>query len=1062
VKKRRFRSFFLAFLFSFAFAFCLFSFYPGKIFAQQDAPSLKSLKEEAIRINEKYIRLKQEVEEKYVKEMNEKKDRLDKIYDEGVISFDEWQKRTRELEREYEQKIKEERKRLDEERKKELAVVCEKLQKFYQQKVENIFPLLSEMPYFPKWEWKKEEDYGYKPFVKERPEKLLEVSEWRFWSWVMGGVACSAEWEGKCEELVKEVTAEVEFEDEFQEFINFLSEKAKVKFNPFRGRVKIKRGGNFIAEVQFYTPYVDPRLPEEKREDPGEQIKKAKEQEIKGFNVEKTIADLQKGYESLFGNKGEVKTKKISPDQIVVEGKVSSPGYEGLGLIGSASRADVVSLGLVEDPEGLGRVLLYADIATGIDIEEEDVEGGFEKRVNWRWLKDPETGKFRLWLFMDDKKVAKIEPEEYKRFERFFTLEKQQDDDTIIALESTLYGSFSPAEALDNLQELGIGFEVHFSEDINQYILPPDELLSELLNSVNLYFSRIKVGKVPVEKKEKKEERPLLPEEKSLLPEKDYIKLMDIFPEGGEELEPEKDYSFNVKVEYGLSSREKGLICLEVLADDKYLTKPVGVEVEKGTGEESIKVEVKVPRRIDGKYVNEVIVYVSLLPEGKKETEVFKKVSFPVNQELKFSVEAEKEEAVANGKDKVKIKLEACDLSGNPLEERKFLVYISSRLKDFNFITGYKNLAPADAPDYRRQKIILKTDKEGKAEFLYISPSVDKAKNPLIIKGNDPFKVKPFDEIKIKDEVTGKERKIKIYLISPYPKIKKFTIAQPVYSRSWSPITIEIEDPDSNQFLYRFRVSLPGRFDYEGKITPEGKGFIAIKTNKKKISVGYEPPLIGFDISQVPTIGGKMWEKAEEAAWDLVLLVGSKGIGKVLEETEKTGKFMTPLIKSDRDVLKKIASSEKFKKFLDFLKKDPKEAEKIIKNLSESPSVRKEFLENIKDAYEGLKESWQTGWKVGEAMGKMDVSKELGYSADVTTLILGVACLTGKIGDWPSFGATTCIRFLKGFEELYREYQDIANAYETTIPCFMMVKVEDSEGNTVMDVRPFYIVHYEK
>ncbi|RLE14255.1 hypothetical protein DRI96_01710, partial [Candidatus Aerophobetes bacterium] len=155
-------------------------------------------------------------------------------------------------------------------------------------------------------------------------------------------------------------------------------------------------------------------------------------------------------------------------------------------------------------------------------------------------------------------------------------------------------------------------------------------------------------------------------------------------------------------------------------------------------------------------------------------------------------------------------------------------------------------------------------------------------------------------------------------------------------------------------------------------------------------------------------------------------------------------------------------SSEKFKKFLDFLKKDPKEAEKIIKNLSESPSVRKEFLENIKDAYEGLKESWQTGWKVGEAMGKMDVSKELGYSADVTTLILGVACLTGKIGDWPSFGATTCIRFLKGFEELYREYQDIANAYETTIPCFMMVKVEDSEGNTVMDVRPFYIVHYEK
>ena len=383
MKKRGFHSF-LAFLFSFVFAFCLFSFYPEKIFAQQDAPSLKSLKEEAIRINEKYIRLKQEVEEKYVKEMNEKKDRLNKMEDEGVISFDEYLKRARELEREYEQKIKEERKRLDEERKKELAVVCEKLQKFYQQKVENLLPLLSEMPYFPGWEWKKdEEDYGYKPFVKEKPEKLLEVSEWRFWSWVMGGVACTVEWEGECEELVKEVTAEVEFEDEFQEFINFLSEKAKVKFNPFRGRVKIKRGGNFTAEVQFYTPYVDPRLPEEKREDPREQIKKAKEQEIEGFNVEKIIADLQEEYESLFGNKGEVKTKKISSNQIVVEGKVSCPGYEGFGLIGSASRADVVSLGLVEDPEGLGRVLLYADIATGIDIEEEDVEGGFEEGVNW-------------------------------------------------------------------------------------------------------------------------------------------------------------------------------------------------------------------------------------------------------------------------------------------------------------------------------------------------------------------------------------------------------------------------------------------------------------------------------------------------------------------------------------------------------------------------------------------------------------------------------------------------------------------------------------------------------
>jgi len=943
------------------------------------------------------------------------------------------------------------------------VVVCEKLQKFYQQKVKNLFPFLSEMPYFPKWEWKKdEEDYeGYKPFVKEKPEKLLEVEEWRFWSWVMGGVACSAEWEGECEELVKEVTAEVEFEDEFQEFINFLSEKAKVKFNPFRGRVKIKRGGYFIAEVQFYTPYVDPRLPEEKREDPREQIKKAKKQEIEEFNVEKRIADLQEEYESLFGNKGEVKTKKISPNQIVVEGKVSCPGYEGLGLIGLASRADIVSLGLVEDPEGLGRVLLYADIATGIDIEEEDVKGGFEKKgVNWRWLKDPETGKFRLWLFMDNEKVAKIEPEEYKRFKRFFTLEKQQDD-TIITLENTLYGSFSPAEALDNLRELGIGFEVHFSEDINQYILPPDELLSELLNSVNLYFSRIKVGKVPVERKEKKKQEKKK-EGKLVLPQEDYIKLIDIFPGEGEELEPEKDYSFNVKVEYGLSSREKGLICLEVLTDDKYLTKPLAFEVEKGTGEESIKTEVKVPRKIDGRYVNEVTLYISLLPEGERETEIFKKISFPVNQELEFSVEAEKEEAVANGKDKIKIKIKAQDMSGNPLEGRLFSVSVSPRPEEFDFLKGYKNLT-LTARGYGKEEITLITDRNGEAEFLYISPSVDRTKFPLVIeKGVDLFETKPFDEIKIKDEVTGKERKIRIYLTSPYPRIKKFAVAQPVYSRSWSPITVEIEDPDSNQFLYRLRVSLPGRFDYEGKITPEGKGFIAIKTNKKKISVGYEPPLIGFDISQVPTIGGKMWEKAEEAAWDLVLLVGSKGVGKVLEKAEKTGKFMTPLIKSDKDILKKIASSEKFKKFLDFLKKDPKEAEKIIKNLSESPSVRKELLENIKDAYEGLKESWQTGWEVGEALSKMDVSKELGYSADVATLVLGVACLTGKIGDWSTFGATTFINFLKGFEELYREYQGIANAYETTLPCFVAVKVEDSEGNTVMDVRPFYIVFYEK
>jgi len=75
---------------------------------------------------------------------------------------------------------------------------------------------------------------------------------------------------------------------------------------------------------------------------------------------------------------------------------------------------------------------------------------------------------------------------------------------------------------------------------------------------------------------------------------------------------------------------------------------------------------------------------------------------------------------------------------------------VSPRPEEFDFLKGYKNLI-LTAPGYRKEEITLTTDRNGEAEFLYISPSVDRTKFPLVIKGVDLFEIKPFDEIKIKE-----------------------------------------------------------------------------------------------------------------------------------------------------------------------------------------------------------------------------------------------------------------------------------------------------------------------
>ena len=1053
---RRFLTLSLAFLLSFALVFSPL-FYPKEISAQQEEKtySLESIQKEAFEIDKKFRELEAKVKGKYEKEMWEKIAELYKEYEED---WDEYCKRREEVEREYVQKIEEEIKRLKEERKKGLAVVCEKLQKFCRQKVENLLPLLPEMPYFPEWEWEKEEDYGGCPLVKLKPEEIsVYLCEWE--KWVTGDYrACTVKWYGEYVELVKEVEAEVYFEEDFQRFIDFLSKKTGVKFNPFTLKAIIGRGGEFKADVSFYIPpgpyrkvqkvwgwwELEPYPPDE-RPDPEKAMKIRKEEEIRRF-------------EDMYGVK--VKVERPSPDLILVERKddfeiplllwqkvFADPGWEYIKTH-SASLAEVVALGFVEDPEWLGMVHLNAWISIAGVTFKEVMGGGFEEPLSIRSWRVSEEGRLEeLTLVVGGREII-IGPEELEDFQDFLSRFDFEDLSGLVRALSS--------RDLDRIGKLGIE-HVPWSDEVEEYIIPPDDLLNELLNSVNLYFSRIKVGKVPVERKKKEEKKPEK-KEKVALPEEDYLKLIDISPVKGEELVPEKEYTFKVKVEYGLSSKEKGVISLEILTDEKPLVEPIGVEVEKGMGEESIEAKAKVPRKMEGRYIDEVTVCIALLPEGERETEIFEEVSFPVNQEIEFFVEAEREKAVANGKDKVKIEIRAQDPSGNPLEGRYFSVSLLPRPKDFNFLKGDWNLAPAKRPDHKRPEISLITDKNGKAEFLYFAPSVTKT----FVSGlrEDPFKKEPFDEIKIKDEITEKESRLRFYLTSPYPRIKKFAIAQPVYSNSWSPITIEIEDPDSSEFLYRLRISVPGRLDYEGKISPEGKGFIAIRTDKKRIKIGYEPPLIGFDISQVPTIGDKMWEKAKEAAWDLAELALLEGAGKGLEWAKKSGKLVTPVIKSD--LLKTIARSKGFKKFLEFLEKNPKEAKEIIENLPVSPKVRKELLEDISDAKELIIESWQKGKGIGEALSEADWGKLLGYNADIATYVLGIANFAGKIGDWSTFGATTLINFLKGFEELYREYQDIANAFETTMPAFMMIKVEDSEGNVATAIRDFYIVFYEK
>jgi len=606
-------------------------------------------------------------------------------------------------------------------------------------------------------------------------------------------------------------------------------------------------------------------------------------------------------------------------------------------------------------------------------------------------------------------------------------------------------------------------------------ILPsPEDILDEL--EAGLYRLMSKFGGVGASET-KAEPMPVpeipIPE----IPEEDYVRVEEVSPKEGEVLIPGKSYDIHLKVGVGLYSADEAVLKVSIYAllpgKNVSLMEPDLIDVV-GKGEDAgdLYYTIDIPTHLRN-VSNEVIIELALIPSDSKEPTATAIIRYPSYvPKVKLSYELSKDYVIANGEDTVEIIVRAIDEDGNPVKDRELVASVD-RGSDLNWLSMEPNLM--DYGSACSYFVKLYTDSNGEISFHYKAPKVVKSYYPVITKSNDPFPI--YDTIVVKDVLTGDSIRIRVKLISPYPKIEKASISQPVWADTWAKISVLVQDIDSDTLYVTLMSTIPGTFDYKGKMVEGGKIDFEVSSGDE-FNVGFRSIPIGLDVRNIPKVSDMLKSKLKDALLSLIpnLISERANIAKAYTKLEKFMKAKGVPVISSKKIAQYLAwGDEKFTKAISKLVKkagyDEKAAQALIKYMKNDAIDRALLINDWFGTEETLGgNAWKYAGDVEAYMRGDDVSK-LGLYLDGVYILMGIGGLFEdgtmvakalKLGAWEGYFITVGLNTLYGFKELYDKYREIGDAVTKTFPAGIIVLVKDSEGHTTHRYLHFFILHYAR
>lgn len=324
---------------------------------------------------------------------------------------------------------------------------------------------------------------------------------------------------------------------------------------------------------------------------------------------------------------------------------------------------------------------------------------------------------------------------------------------------------------------------------------------------------------------------------------------------------------------------------------------------------------------------------------------------------------------------------------------------------DFPFIGGKLAEAGADG------SLSGQTDDNGRLQFRYIPPHVDKTRFPFLSEVRHQKRVAISDYIGV--TVPDGPGSARVPLDWPHPKIAQFSGADGTDAGLWTkpsrPVRVRVLDEDSSAFT--FQVSGVGDFRLPEPKSPIFAGS-AEWPGEAEFSFLYRPPQMGLDVTKLPDLQAKILEANFNFALSYV------------------------------DSILRIPGMDKF----------------VSKGGMTAVDVSKKAIESLKTAHA----TYEMAGKAGGETEPFDRQKAADYLKETTALLNDVVGLVDSFVSEGGFdpgveAGKLVLANLNATYDVHKENWKIATSYEDLVLMPVRLTVTDPEGHSTVLMRKFGI-----
>ncbi len=323
--------------------------------------------------------------------------------------------------------------------------------------------------------------------------------------------------------------------------------------------------------------------------------------------------------------------------------------------------------------------------------------------------------------------------------------------------------------------------------------------------------------------------------------QKDAIKFIDSYPSDGAKISVKKTKIFHSTIFYSLVSEDRGTIKVQAIALLEGGTQKVlGEEDVPATKGPNKKTKIKIPLDIPPK-TEKIVFIVKLILEKGGYTGIYDLISaipwVPANVKL---ITPDRP-IVANGKETYLFKVKV-EQEGKPIKGVKVEIWPQPSSHDF---MTYPKFNKGDGV------LNLTTDETGIASFYYTPPRILPDKLPVL-----PKKISLTFPLLIKSPGFAKSRVWNVPLYPPHPRIRSVRISE-LSAGDWQKAEsiIEVEDPDSNSFIYT--IIFQGDIGWKEGHKNHKK---LVADCGKTLTFRLRPIKFGLDLQNLPDLFKKLWE----------------------------------------------------------------------------------------------------------------------------------------------------------------------------------------------------------